>query len=237
MKVDPVDARHRRRRWRSRIVAAGFFLPVDLRRAALGRRQRTRRARSTTSSSTRATGSSGAPGTSAIRTWMMIYAGPPLRPWARSWSWVSKTEGNGSMEFTRVEPDRRVEYSLTLPGFRREVQRARSRSSRRRQGDARHVEQLRRRRQQPAQALPRADDGSPGRPRLRAGAREPEGARREAVTLRLPELHGSRCSAAPSSARPWGCWTSTCASAATGSGSIATRARSSRRARSSTSSA
>jgi hypothetical protein len=33
------------------------------------------------------------------------------------WSWVSKTEGTGTMEFTRVEPDRVVEYGLNFPEY------------------------------------------------------------------------------------------------------------------------
>lgn len=41
------------------------------------------------------------------------YSGPPFGQGAR-WSWKSKSEGSGTMTFTRVEPDRRVEYSLTL---------------------------------------------------------------------------------------------------------------------------
>jgi uncharacterized protein YndB with AHSA1/START domain len=44
------------------------------------------------------------------------YFGPPFGQGAR-WSWKSKSEGNGTMTFTRVEPDRRVEYSLALPDF------------------------------------------------------------------------------------------------------------------------
>jgi uncharacterized protein YndB with AHSA1/START domain len=46
----------------------------------------------------------------------VVYAGPLFGQGAR-WSWKSKSEGNGSMTFTRVEPDRRIEYSLTLPDF------------------------------------------------------------------------------------------------------------------------
>jgi uncharacterized protein YndB with AHSA1/START domain len=44
------------------------------------------------------------------------YSGPPFGMGAK-WSWESKTEGNGSMEFTRVEPDRAVEYSLWFPDY------------------------------------------------------------------------------------------------------------------------
>jgi uncharacterized protein YndB with AHSA1/START domain len=44
------------------------------------------------------------------------YSGPPFGMGAK-WSWVSKTEGSGAMEFTRVEPDHAVEYSLLLPEF------------------------------------------------------------------------------------------------------------------------
>lgn len=46
----------------------------------------------------------------------VTYSGPPFGMGAR-WSWVSKSEGTGSMEFTRVEPDRAVEYALYFPDF------------------------------------------------------------------------------------------------------------------------
>ena len=46
----------------------------------------------------------------------VTYSGPPFGMGAR-WSWVSKSEGTGSMEFTRVEPDRAVEYALSFPDF------------------------------------------------------------------------------------------------------------------------
>lgn len=46
----------------------------------------------------------------------IAYAGPPFGQGAK-WSWKSRSEGNGSMEFTRVEPNRRVEYSLYFPDF------------------------------------------------------------------------------------------------------------------------
>jgi uncharacterized protein YndB with AHSA1/START domain len=44
------------------------------------------------------------------------YSGPPFGMGAK-WSWESKTEGTGSMEITRVEPDRVVEYSLSFPEY------------------------------------------------------------------------------------------------------------------------
>jgi uncharacterized protein YndB with AHSA1/START domain len=44
------------------------------------------------------------------------YSGPPFGMGAK-WSWDSKTEGRGAMEFTRVEPNRRVEYRLHFPEF------------------------------------------------------------------------------------------------------------------------
>ncbi|HXN15119.1 MAG TPA: SRPBCC family protein [Usitatibacter sp.] len=44
------------------------------------------------------------------------YSGAPAGGGAK-WSWESKTEGNGSMEFTRAEPNRRVEYTLFFPDF------------------------------------------------------------------------------------------------------------------------
>ena len=46
----------------------------------------------------------------------ITYSGPPFGMGAK-WSWVSKREGSGSMEFTRVEPDRAVEYALALPEY------------------------------------------------------------------------------------------------------------------------
>ena len=46
----------------------------------------------------------------------ITYTGPPFGMGAK-WEWVSKTEGSGSMEFTRVEPDRAVEYSLSFPEY------------------------------------------------------------------------------------------------------------------------
>jgi uncharacterized protein YndB with AHSA1/START domain len=46
----------------------------------------------------------------------ITYSGPPFGMGAK-WSWVSKSEGTGAMEFTRVEPDRAVEYSLSFPEF------------------------------------------------------------------------------------------------------------------------
>jgi uncharacterized protein YndB with AHSA1/START domain len=46
----------------------------------------------------------------------IVYSGPPFGMGAK-WSWESKTEGRGAMEFTRVEPNRRVEYRLQFPEF------------------------------------------------------------------------------------------------------------------------
>ena len=46
----------------------------------------------------------------------MTYAGPLFGQGAK-WSWKSRSEGNGTMEFTRVEPNRRVEYSLLFPAY------------------------------------------------------------------------------------------------------------------------
>src|SRR5690349_13842399 len=46
----------------------------------------------------------------------ITYKGPPFGMGSR-WEWVSKSEGTGSMEITRVEPDRAVEYTLSLAGF------------------------------------------------------------------------------------------------------------------------
>ena len=44
------------------------------------------------------------------------YAGPPSGAGA-SWSWQSKTEGNGKMDFTAVEENRKVSYQLSFPDF------------------------------------------------------------------------------------------------------------------------
>jgi uncharacterized protein YndB with AHSA1/START domain len=44
------------------------------------------------------------------------YAGPPFGQGAK-WSWKSASEGSGTMEFTRVVPNRRVEYSLVFPDY------------------------------------------------------------------------------------------------------------------------
>ena len=46
----------------------------------------------------------------------ITYSGPPFGMGAK-WSWVSKSEGSGSMVLTRVEPDKRVEYALSLADF------------------------------------------------------------------------------------------------------------------------
>lgn len=46
----------------------------------------------------------------------IIYKGPPFGIGAH-WEWVSKSEGTGSMDITRVEPDRLVEYSLVFNDF------------------------------------------------------------------------------------------------------------------------
>jgi uncharacterized protein YndB with AHSA1/START domain len=44
------------------------------------------------------------------------YGGPSAGAGAR-WSWRSETEGNGAMEFTEAEPDRRLRYRLSFPDF------------------------------------------------------------------------------------------------------------------------
>ena len=41
------------------------------------------------------------------------YHGPPFGQGAK-WSWVSDSEGSGSMEFVKVEPNRRIEYTLSF---------------------------------------------------------------------------------------------------------------------------
>ena len=44
----------------------------------------------------------------------ITYSGPPSGRGA-AWAWESKSEGNGSMTFTKVEPNRAIEYALTMP--------------------------------------------------------------------------------------------------------------------------
>jgi len=46
----------------------------------------------------------------------ITYAGPPFGQGAR-WSWKSRSEGTGSMEFVRVEPNKRIDYTLAFPDF------------------------------------------------------------------------------------------------------------------------
>ncbi|MBB5019672.1 uncharacterized protein YndB with AHSA1/START domain [Chitinivorax tropicus] len=44
------------------------------------------------------------------------YTGPEQGAGA-SWSWVSRTEGNGQMTFTASEPPKKLTYSLSFPDF------------------------------------------------------------------------------------------------------------------------
>lgn len=44
------------------------------------------------------------------------YSGPESGVGAK-WSWKSKTEGNGAMDFTAAVPDQRLEYRLEFPDF------------------------------------------------------------------------------------------------------------------------
>ena len=44
------------------------------------------------------------------------YAGPPFGQGAK-WAWKSRTQGNGSMEFTRVAPNARIDYALFFPDY------------------------------------------------------------------------------------------------------------------------
>jgi uncharacterized protein YndB with AHSA1/START domain len=46
----------------------------------------------------------------------VTYSGPATGTGAK-WTWESKTEGAGQMEFTTAEPGRRVEYRLSFPEF------------------------------------------------------------------------------------------------------------------------
>ena len=41
----------------------------------------------------------------------VVYSGPPFGQGAK-WSWKSRSEGSGNMEFVRVEPNARIEYAL-----------------------------------------------------------------------------------------------------------------------------
>jgi uncharacterized protein YndB with AHSA1/START domain len=47
----------------------------------------------------------------------ITYSGPPFGMGAK-WSWQSKTEGSGAVEFTHVEPNRLIEYTLTFPDYK-----------------------------------------------------------------------------------------------------------------------
>jgi uncharacterized protein YndB with AHSA1/START domain len=44
----------------------------------------------------------------------MQYSGPDSGTGAK-WSWQSKTEGNGAMEFTAAVPDKHITYALSFP--------------------------------------------------------------------------------------------------------------------------
>lgn len=44
------------------------------------------------------------------------FAGPPFGQGAK-WSWKSRSEGSGSMEFVRVDPNRRIDYVLAFPEY------------------------------------------------------------------------------------------------------------------------
>jgi len=44
---------------------------------------------------------------------LMTYSGPEMAAGSK-WSWKSKSEGNGGMEFSAVEPNKRVGYILTM---------------------------------------------------------------------------------------------------------------------------
>jgi uncharacterized protein YndB with AHSA1/START domain len=46
----------------------------------------------------------------------ITYSGPE-RGGGAKWNWKSKSEGNGGMEFTAVEPGKRVAYTLTMEGM------------------------------------------------------------------------------------------------------------------------
>jgi uncharacterized protein YndB with AHSA1/START domain len=44
------------------------------------------------------------------------FSGPAFGQGAR-WTWKSKSEGSGTMEFVRVEPNRAIEYTLAFPDY------------------------------------------------------------------------------------------------------------------------
>lgn len=46
----------------------------------------------------------------------MTYSGPEMAAGSK-WTWKSKSEGNGGMEFSAVEPNKRVGYILTMEGM------------------------------------------------------------------------------------------------------------------------
>jgi uncharacterized protein YndB with AHSA1/START domain len=46
----------------------------------------------------------------------IVYGGPPFGMGAR-WSWESASQGDGSMEFIAIDPDRRIDYALVMPAF------------------------------------------------------------------------------------------------------------------------
>jgi uncharacterized protein YndB with AHSA1/START domain len=46
----------------------------------------------------------------------VTYSGPPFGQGAK-WAWVSASEGSGSMEFVKVDPNRRIDYTLSFPEF------------------------------------------------------------------------------------------------------------------------
>lgn len=46
----------------------------------------------------------------------LSYSGPPFGQGAK-WAWKSKSEGSGNMEFVRVEPNRRIDYTLVFADF------------------------------------------------------------------------------------------------------------------------
>lgn len=46
----------------------------------------------------------------------VVYSGPPFGQGAK-WSWKSRSEGSGSMEFVRVEPNKRLEYTLSFAEY------------------------------------------------------------------------------------------------------------------------
>ena len=129
------------------------------------------------------------------------YAGPQSGLGAK-WSWESKSEGSGEMEFTAAEPNKLLGYRLLFKDFNTTCQRhIETRAGRRRHKS--HLEFRGRGRPQPDDALHGFDDGRHGRPGFRSGVGESQGACGAFITpcreiiargrrlLGLPSIHAA----------------------------------------------